>query len=191
MSRAGRPRQTAPEAWVHAALEEIESGGVGALAVQSVARRLGVSKGGFYHHFADRDELLRAALQLWEQRFVVELGRRFDAIADPRRRLQELLAHALLELEPTVVVQLMAASDDPTVAAVLERAAASRLALLRRTFTELGQPRPVARQRAVLAYGSYLGLAQLRRQAPELFASPAQLRGYLEQLEAALLADPP
>lgn len=187
MSPAGRPTQTTPAAWAEAALDEIEAAGVRTLAVQSVARRLRVSKGGFYHHFADRAELLKAALDLWEQRFVVELGARFAAIDDPRRRLHELLVHAWIELEPTVIVQLMAAADDPNVADALTRAAASRLDLLRRIFIELGLTRSVAGHRAVLAYSSYLGLAQLRRQVPEEFSSSAGRRGYLAEIEAALL----
>ncbi len=138
MSPAGRPAQTSPEAWVQAALDEIEEAGVGALSVQSVARRLGVSKGGLYHHFEDRRALLRAALDLWERRFVIELVERFDEIADPRDRLRALLDYSGVELEPTVIVQLMAAAGDPDVAARLRRAADSRMALLQRIFRELG-----------------------------------------------------
>ncbi|WP_205698774.1 hypothetical protein [Conexibacter sp. SYSU D00693] len=41
---------------------------------------------------------------------------------------------------------------------------------------------------AILAYGHYLGFAQLRRHAPELLATPARLRAHLAQLEASLLA---
>lgn len=188
MSRAGRPTKTAPEAWAQAALDTVETAGVAGLAVEAVARRLGVSKGGFYHHFADRRALLRAALALWEQHFATELAERFDAIADPGERLRALLHHAAVELEPTVVVKLMAAADDPDVAATLARAAESRLALLERTFGDLGLPSVTARHRALLAYSAYLGLAQLRVQLPERVAGPQRTRAYLADLETALLA---
>lgn len=186
---AGRPTQTTPGQWAQAALDEIESAGVAALAVESVARRLGVSKGGCYHHFGDRRALLQAALALWEQRFVSDLAARFDAIVDPRERLHGLLRHAGVELEPTVIVQLMAATDDPGVAAALARASDSRLALLRRTFTDLGLTPAAARHRALLAYSAYIGLAQLRAQSPALTSTPQQVRAYIRDLEATLLWD--
>ncbi len=175
---------------MQAALDEIEAAGVEALAVQSVARRLGVSKGGFYHHFADRRELLQAALALWEQRFVSEQIARFDAIADPAVRLHELLELAELQLEPTVIVQLMAACEDPDVAAALARATEQRLAMLTRIFRQLGFTRAVAENRALLAYSSYLGLAQLRRQDAGLLPDTRKRRAQLAELERALTYRP-
>jgi len=189
VSRAGRPTQTTPEQWVQGALDEIEAGGVGALAVESVSRRLGVSKGGFYHHFHNRRALLRAALELWEEQFVVGLAKRFDAIADPRERLHALLYHASVELEPTVIVRLMAANADPDVADALARAADGRLGLLARIFRELGLSRATAAHRAVLAYSAYLGLAELRTQTPRALSTPARVRSYLRDVEATLLHD--
>jgi AcrR family transcriptional regulator len=188
VSAVGRPTLTTPETWAAAALDEIEAAGVHGLSVESVARRAGVSKGGLYHHFADRRALLRAALALWETRQVTELGEQFDAIADPRRRMHELLIYSGIDKQPTVIVQFMAAADDPDVAGVLARASEARLALLRRLFTQLGASRAVAAQRAILAYGHYLGVAQLQRQDPDLLATPSQMRAYLRQLETVLLA---
>ncbi|MGE4425140.1 MAG: TetR/AcrR family transcriptional regulator [Solirubrobacteraceae bacterium] len=191
MSRAGRPVLTSPEAWAAAALDDIEDAGVRGLSVQSVARRLGVSKGGLYHHFADRQALLRAALDRWERRQVVALGARFDAITDPRERLHRLLLYACVEKAPTVILQFMAGADDPDVAAVLDRAAAARLALLGRIFGQLGLPAAVAEHRAVLAYSHYLGLAQLRGQTPRVLADDAAVLEHVRILEEALLAGVP
>jgi AcrR family transcriptional regulator len=189
--RAGRPTETTPQQWTQAALDEIESAGVSDLAVESVARRLGVSKGGFYHHFADRRALLRAALALWEQQSVTDLAARFDAIGDPRARLHALLHHAAVEMEPTIVVKLMAADGDPDVARALARAAEGRLDLLRAIFRELGHTPATARHRALLAYTSYLGLAELRTQVPDALATAARTRAYLADVEATLLHDIP
>lgn len=187
MSRAGRPTLTTPEAWAQAALLEIEETGVRGLSAEACARRLGVSKGGLYHHFADRRALLRAALKLWRARHVTALTARFDAIADPRRRLHDLLVYAGVGIQPTVIVQLLAASDDPDVAVVLAQSSAERLDLLRRTFRQLGASRAAADHRALITYGHFLGLAQLRAQDPALLATPARMRAHLRELEAGLL----
>ena len=186
---AGADRHKTPDAWIDAALEAIETGGVGAVAVEPLARRLGVTKGSFYWHFADRRELLRAALARWEERHVVELAQRFGAIGDPRERLRRILVYATVEIEPTVILALMAADEDPDVAATLARGADGRLALLQATFAELGLTPAVARNRAALAYGAYLGLAQLRRHAPGVLDTPRKVSAYLRDVEAALLHD--
>lgn len=188
MSPSGRPTLTTPQAWAQAALEEIETAGVRGLSVQSVARRLGVSKGGLYHHYSDRRSLLRAALALWEQRHVTELRARFEAIVDPRERLHRLMIYAALEMQPTVIIALMAATEDPDVAGALARAADARLALLRHVFTELGASRAVARDLAIIAYSHYLGLAQLRTHSPHLLETPARIRAHVRALETGLLA---
>lgn len=186
-SRGGRPTVTSPEVWAQAALDEIEVVGVRGLSVQSVARRLGVTKGGAYHQFDGRRGLLRAAIARWEERHTRELTARFDAIADPRRRLHELLVYAGVGIQPTIILQWMAAADDPDVAAALERTAEARVALLRRIFVQLGLPRGAAEQRAVLAYSHYLGLAQLRTQSAALLATERAVRAQLRLLEESLL----
>jgi AcrR family transcriptional regulator len=189
LSRAGRPTLTSPQQWAQAALEEIEDVGVAAMSAQSVARRLGVSKGGLYHHYSDRRDLLRGALELWEQRHVAELAERFAAISDPRERLHRLMLYAAVEIEPTVILKLMAASEDPDVASSLARSAYARLALLRRIFSELGAPRAKARDLAIIAYSHYLGLAQLRTQAPDVLATHASVRAHVRALERSLLSE--
>lgn len=189
LSPGGRPALTSPRAWAQAALDEIERAGVRALSVQAVARSLGVSKGGLYHHFAGRPALLAAALELWEEQRVTETAARFDAVADPRERLHGLLVHATVELRPTVILQLMAAPHEPLVAAALERSSAARVAVLERTFLALGAGPELAGHRAVIAYSQYLGLAQLRAHAPHVLATPEAVEAHVAAVEAVLLAE--
>lgn len=188
VSPGGRPATTTADDWAQAALDEIEDAGVRALSVEAVARRLGVSKGSAYHHFRDRRDLLGAALDRWERRQVTELNARVAGVVDPRERLQLALEEAFITLAPTVIVQLMAASDDPDVAAVLQRSTAARVDLLRCTFVALGATPADAEHRAILFYGHYLGFAQLRRHAPGLLGSPRRTRAHVARIEASLLA---
>ncbi len=64
-----KPERTrlSAEDWEDAALSLIAEQGVGALAVEALARQLGVTKGSFYWHFRTREALLQAALERWEQ----------------------------------------------------------------------------------------------------------------------------
>ena len=62
-SDKGRPRKTsnntdAKKRITRAAAELISSGGIHAVTVRNVVRRSGISTGTFYHHFANKDDLL-------------------------------------------------------------------------------------------------------------------------------------
>lgn len=54
--------------WVDVGLDALTEGGPDAVRVEALAARLGVTKGGFYGHFADRPALLGAMLDEWERR---------------------------------------------------------------------------------------------------------------------------
>jgi AcrR family transcriptional regulator len=53
------------EKWVDAGIAELARGGVEAVRVEVLAERLGVTKGGFYRRFRDRQALLHAMLETW------------------------------------------------------------------------------------------------------------------------------
>lgn len=56
-----------PIDWLHAASRRLASDGVEFVRVELLARDLGVSKGSFYWHFRDRDDLLAKLLGEWER----------------------------------------------------------------------------------------------------------------------------
>src|ERR1700742_4739367 len=76
--------------WEQAALDLIAEQGVAAVAVEALARQLGVTKGSFYWHFPNREALLKGALDRWEKQDTENLFDQVEPIADPRARLCEL-----------------------------------------------------------------------------------------------------
>ncbi|HKV28220.1 MAG TPA: TetR/AcrR family transcriptional regulator [Candidatus Acidoferrales bacterium] len=52
--------------WIRAATEVLTHEGGGAVSIEGLAKKLRISKGSFYWHFRDRNELLEALLQTWE-----------------------------------------------------------------------------------------------------------------------------
>ena len=86
------PRQRLTrEAWAAAGLRALSAGGVAAVAVEPLAAALGTTKGSFYWHFADREELVRAALELWELEQTSAVIDELGTVEDPRERLRVLL----------------------------------------------------------------------------------------------------
>ncbi|MCP4817686.1 MAG: TetR/AcrR family transcriptional regulator [Shimia sp.] len=68
--------------WLDAAYDILTEGGVEAVKIMPLAKRLGVSRTGFYWHFKDRDALLEAMVQRWELKNSGNLIARTEAYAD-------------------------------------------------------------------------------------------------------------
>lgn len=157
--------------WVRAALKAIAGGGLAAVAVEPLARTLGVTKGSFYAHYRNRDELITAALTEWTRTHGDEGLAEFAAIADPAQRLRELLAavvHAVGAPEPpSVHLSLLGDRNDPRVRDAVHRVNQARLELLTRTYRELGLSPDRAVSRARVAYAAILGLLHLAQTDPD------------------------
>ena len=56
-----------PSDWIRIGFSQLAREGVESVRIEVLARELGVSKGSFYWHFRDRDELLMQMLDQWER----------------------------------------------------------------------------------------------------------------------------
>ena len=169
------------ERWIEAALDALADGGEAAVAVEPLATRLGVTTGSFYWHFHDRDVLLAAALDEWEQTGTEGLIERLDEIADPRERLAKW-ARRVLGADKAQLTALHAAADHPTVAPVLRRTTERRLQYLAALLHEAGVPPATARRRAHLLYSADLGLYQIARALDAQSPTERELRALIREI---------
>lgn len=163
------PRQRlSREAWATAALGALTVGGVAAVAVEPLAAALGTTKGSFYWHFSDRDELVRAALELWESEQTTAVIDDLGHLEDPRERLRVLLELVLTHPDgPDPVAQLFRDVAHPEVAAAVRRVTARRIDFVAGELQRTGMPRAEARRRAAVAVAAYVGWWQLNAVLPE------------------------
>lgn len=182
-TRTEKPRLSR-DAWVEAALAALSEGGVEAIAVEPLARRLGVTKGSFYWHFRNRDELLEATLSEWAGERTEGVIEKLAEIQDPRERLGEW-ARYVLGADHSLVLSLHAAADDPIVAPVLRRVTERRIEWLAALLREAGVPAATARRRARLLYAGDLGLFQVRRALGE--PSERELGAMVREIQDAFL----
>jgi AcrR family transcriptional regulator len=190
MSRAKqRPLRPLSSAdWIQAAMEAIVEGGVGAVAVEPLAIRLGTTKGSFYHHFATRDALIVAALADWEQQQTEAVIARMALIPDPAERLRAILAAAFGDrYGGRRDAALVASANHPLVKPVVARVTQRRLSYLTQVCAEIGLPPEQARRRTLLLYSSYLGLYEYLRVGLDDNFDEAELRAYTEELLRALV----
>lgn len=176
-------------AWIEAALEALASEGLAGVAVGPLARRLAATKGSFYWHFNNRDELIAATLRLWIERDTDEVIAAIEAIADPQDRLRALAQQAYGDAAAgkDAHASVLAAATDPRIGPALADVTQRRLDFLERLFSDLGNPRHMARTRAHLAYAVYVGVADLRRALPLAAPSKRQTNASIDLLLNALL----
>src|SRR5690606_5113572 len=155
--------------WAQTALDVIAEQGVAAVAVEPLARRLGVTKGSFYWHFPSRDTLLQAALDRWEEVEQEQVFGSLEEVADPRERLRQLFQLVGHETKPHAIYsELLKALDHPAVQPVVQRVSQRRLEYLTASFRQAGLGRADAQHRARLTYAAYVGFLQLRTQQPKM-----------------------
>lgn len=174
--------------WAQAALDLIAETGVQAVAVEPLARRLGVTKGSFYWHFPSRDALLQAALERWESVEQEALFGALEKVPDARERLRALFNMVAREYKSHVIYSaLLKAQDHATVHPVIERVSKRRLDYLTASFRQAGLGREDAQHRARLTYAAYVGFLQLNLQLHQARMQQDEFDAYVEHLAQTLV----
>jgi AcrR family transcriptional regulator len=189
------------EDWVRAAAGAIAEGGVGAVAVEPLAARLGVTKGSFYWHFKSRRALLEATVERWEAEETEAVISATSRVADPRERLVQVFDAATSD-EPrdgghapasgvtysrAFELGIADAVDDPVVGPVLRRVSERRVDYLEECYCALGLGPEEARHRSLLAYAAYVGFLRLTREAPSRTPRGDAYLAYRRHLLATLV----
>jgi AcrR family transcriptional regulator len=163
-----RRQRLSREAWATAGLRALTAGGVAAVAVEPLAAALGTTKGSFYWHFSDRQELVRAALEMWELEQTSAVIDDLGTLEGPRERLRALLTLVLSQRDgPDPVAQLFRDIAHPEVAAAVRRVTARRIDFVADELHSTGMPRAEARRRAAVAVAAYVGWWQLNAVLPK------------------------
>ncbi|MBA8957592.1 TetR/AcrR family transcriptional regulator [Actinomadura namibiensis] len=156
MGAARTPR----ERWIEEGLRALADGGPGAVRVEALAKRLGVTKGGFYGYFADRDALLEAMLDTWERESTDEVIDRVEREGgDPRTRARRagMLTFSDDRLLPIDLAVRDWARRDEAVAERLRRVDDRRMALLRETIGTFCSDPDEVEARSLIAFCVAIG----------------------------------
>ncbi|MGW2916838.1 TetR/AcrR family transcriptional regulator [Streptomyces angustmyceticus] len=152
--------RTPRSSWIEQGLLALAAGGPDAVRIESLARALGVTKGGFYGHFANRDALLEAMLDTWERESVDQVRDRVEREGgDARTKIRHAgrLTFSSDRLLPIDLAVRDWARRDESVAERLRRVDNRRMDYARELFGTICADPDEAEARSLLAFCLAIG----------------------------------
>lgn len=155
------PTRTPRSKWIEEGLSALAAGGSDAVRIESLAQALGVSKGGFYWHFSDRQSLLDEMLDAWERTWVDEVIEAVEAEGgDARSRLRRLFALAAASGAELLKIELAIrnwARREEAVAERLRQVDNKRMDYMRSLFGAICEDDDDVEARCLLTFSLFIG----------------------------------
>ncbi|HEX9529377.1 MAG TPA: TetR/AcrR family transcriptional regulator [Streptosporangiaceae bacterium] len=152
------PTRTPRSTWIDEGLRALAAGGPDAVRIEPLAQALGVTRGGFYWHFDDRNALLYAMLDRWERATTEEVIERLEREGgDARAKLRRLLALTSSSVLMTDLAVRDWARREPAVAERLRRVDNRRMDGLRSLFGALCSDADDVEARCMLFFSLLIG----------------------------------
>lgn len=158
------------EDWITAATEVLVDRGIDAVRVDVLARELAVTRGSFYWHFKEREELLQAVLQAWRDAATEQVIHRFEGRStDPQALIAELISLPFrgraAQRAARIELAIRAwARRDALARAAVDEVDERRIAYIAQCFSALGFAIAEARARAFVLYAYEVAESLLVRQ---------------------------
>ncbi|MBS1191818.1 MAG: regulatory protein, TetR [Rhodocyclaceae bacterium] len=153
--------------WIEAAIDVLAKEGISGLRVEVLAKTCGVTKGSFYWHFKDRQDLLAAVLERWREGRIRDIEKTTAAL--PGKEPDQL--HHVIEVygasrnRKGMSIELAVrdwARHDSMAAEVVEAVDLYRLGCTRKLFVSAGMSDAEAKSRSLLLYACVFGLSLMR-----------------------------
>lgn len=156
------------EDWIKVGFDILTKEGISGVKIEGMARKLGVTKGGFYGYFPNRDAFLSAMLEDWELRHSSEI---FDRINNLTGNLADKLQKLLYMVDDANydAIELSMynwASYDTHAKKVIMRVVNERLKWLTNLFLDGGFTEDEAEKRAHIVHQFMAGSRLFRPLLP-------------------------
>ena len=126
--------------WLENALNAVSRTGGAKLRIDSLVKKVGVTKGSFYWHFKNRDDFVRSLIDYWHERYTLTVSDYLDdfegSAEDKLRKLMEMVFVEQLTRHDLAVRSWAIA--EPKLQRLVKRTDDYRLNYLRRLFLGIG-----------------------------------------------------
>ena len=148
--------------WIEAAIDVLAEQGLQGMRIEVLAKNFGVTKGSFYWHFKDRQDLVDGVLETWRDGRIRDINKQTGASTGRER---EQLLHLIDVYGATrnrkgISIELAVrewARRDAQAAAIVEEVDTWRLECTRQLFVRRGLSDDEAKSRSLLLYAYVFG----------------------------------
>ena len=178
--------QFGPEVWIAAATKVLLNRSIDAVGVEALAKELGVTKGSFYWHFKDRNDLLRRMLIAWRDSATEQIITNFERRSlPPQELIRDLLglpfrgdtAREAASIE--LAIRAWGRRDEMA-RSMIDEVDEKRLSYIAQCFSSLGFSIAEARSRAFVLYSYELSESILESQGTKI--QKGERRAFVERL---------
>jgi len=135
-----KQRRVSKNDWLVTAIDMLENDGIEKVNIERLARKLGISKSGFYWHFKNKKELYQQLLDYWSHEYTeVVIGNTQHSDDNTIQKLNNVME--MIEQYDLTKYDLAIANwakNDPQAEAAVEIVYKKRLAYVGSIFAELG-----------------------------------------------------
>lgn len=165
---ARRPRSTR-EDWLELGFDILAGEGERSLTIDTLCRRMGRTKGSFYHHFADRHAYVVALMTHWESRYTLRVIDEMEPYEQAREKLVKLGEMTARDVDLRLERRIRVWADrEPAVRDAVERVDRARERYLHEQFTaafgDAHKARLAARCHMALLVGTQMLYQDLSRE---------------------------
>ncbi|MED4785253.1 TetR/AcrR family transcriptional regulator [Brevibacillus choshinensis] len=141
------------EDWIKAGLQTLAETGIDGVRVEALARRMNISKGSFYHHFQDRQDLLDSMIDYWEEHATERIINAHSVDST----LEQLLSFVFATEKKAEAAMYSWAKQNPVLSQRIATIEKRRIHYVATLYQKKGAPPAEAEARAHLAYLLYVG----------------------------------
>ena len=143
--------------WLAAGFDVLVSDGAVGLTLDTLTRKLNVTKGSFYHHFQNVEDYKNALLESWEQQYTIRVVAMSETTGDPSQVFNRFLATLASEL-PNIEIRVRSwAFQDEQARAYVQRVDEARVAQAQVWFEKLGHDSTQAEGLSRMFYALLIG----------------------------------
>ncbi len=148
--------------WIVGAIEALADEGMAGMRVEALAKRFSVTKGSFYWHFKDRQDLFSAVLQTWKEGRIRDIDKQSTAAAgnEGDQLLRIIEVYSSNRNRKGISIELAVrdwARRDAQAGAIVEEVDTYRLESARKLFVAKGLSDDEAKSRSLLLYAYVFG----------------------------------
>jgi len=188
MKNHSKKKSLNPSDWEVATLNVIAHQGVSAVAVENIAKDLGVTKGSFYWHFSNRKDLIVTALKRWQKDDREMIKEKVLSILEAQERLKAWFSLSAEPLQSHLIyATLLADRQHDFVAKVMKEVTLERLNFLQQSYQGIGYDESRSKQQALLSYSVYVGYLHLAKTLHGKFKDVENIENYAKYVASQLI----